>query len=117
VTGVQRLPAAPLVTAIRSAAVRRNVPVLTLLEGNRVWARAVYRAAQRGWVALEVAEELCEQALGWHPRMVYGDAWDHASTRAAHGAARVGTAQPHATRRGTRRGIRRARQLVRGGVA
>lgn len=78
-----RLPAAPLVEAIRARAERRGVPLIVLLEGNYAWERTLTRAARHGRVGLELAEELCERVLGWHARMLYGDAWDAAARRAA----------------------------------
>jgi hypothetical protein len=40
--------------------------------------RAFYRARRRGWVLLEVAERFCD-AFGWHPREIWGDAYDAAA--------------------------------------
>ena len=82
-TAPVRLPAAPLIEAVQTRAVRRGVPLIVLLKGNYAWERALERAARQGWIALELAEELCEQVLGWHARMLYGDAWDQAASHAA----------------------------------
>jgi hypothetical protein len=32
-----------------------------------------------GTVSLIVLERFCDEVLGWHPRMLYGDAYDHAA--------------------------------------
>ncbi len=79
----RRLPAGPLLAAIeRHPAIRKP---------ERGWgkrlrrhvgkhAASVYRdaAAGDGWVTLRAAERLCD-AFGWHPRELYGDAYDRAA--------------------------------------
>lgn len=70
----RRLPAAPLVAAIDERCRRRDIPHIDLLVDEAPY-RAYLRARQRGTVALRVVEDLCD-ALGWHPRELYQDAWD-----------------------------------------
>jgi len=82
-TRPRRLPAGPLLAAIdRHPAVRKPESGwekrLRLRAGKA--AASVYRdtAAGDGWVTLRAVERLCD-AFGWHPRQVYGDAYDHAA--------------------------------------
>jgi hypothetical protein len=77
----RRLPAAPLLAAIQHLADRRHLPLEELLshadEDGRGWAlRAVRDARAAGEVSVQAAERLCDQVLGWHPRMVWGDTYD-----------------------------------------
>jgi len=74
---IRRLPAAPLVEAITQRADRRRIPMEHLLPPSSAGARAFYRARQRGTVTLRAAEQLCEE-FGWHPRELWGDAYDTA---------------------------------------
>jgi hypothetical protein len=72
-----RLPAAPLLEAIKRHARRRREPLKTLL-GPEL--DGVYDNAQAsGTITLVVLERFCDEVLGWHPRMLYGDAYDHAA--------------------------------------
>ncbi len=81
----RRLPAAPLLAAIAGLAERRQLPLEELLSGasedGRAWAlRAVRDARASGEVTVQAAERLCDQVLGWHPRMVWGDRYDRTIT-------------------------------------
>jgi single-strand DNA-binding protein len=70
----RRLPAAPLREAIDTYAKRRRRPVEELLgEGLE---RVLRDAARTGTVTVASGERCCD-ALGWHPRMVWGDLYDH----------------------------------------
>jgi hypothetical protein len=88
----QRLPSLPLVEAIE-ARVRRVVAGLVPLTDRRTargeavrevfgeagaLLRAFQRARRCGWVTLEAAEALCD-AFGWHPRELWGEAYDAAA--------------------------------------
>ncbi len=68
------LPAGPLVDAIDTRCRERAITHIHLLADEAQY-RAYLRARQRGTVALLVVERFCD-ALGWHPRELYQDAWD-----------------------------------------
>ena len=72
-----RLPAAPLLAAVRRLAERRNLSLRELL-GPELFG-AFGNALQAGTVRLIVLERFCDEVLGWHPRMLYGDAYDRAA--------------------------------------
>jgi hypothetical protein len=82
VTGPRRLPAAPLVAAIeRHPAVgkpRRGWKARLRRQAGKGGAAAYRLAARDGLVSLTTLEHLCDQ-FGWHPRELYGDAYDHAA--------------------------------------
>ena len=68
------LPAAPLVDAVRGYARRRQQPLDTLM---RPWLlRAIQEAEGAGEVTVLTGERVCDEVLGWHPRMVWGDLYD-----------------------------------------
>ena len=68
------LPAAPLLEAIRGYARRRQQPRDALM---RPWLLQALRRAERdGEVTLLTGERVCDEVLGWHPRMVWGDLYD-----------------------------------------
>jgi hypothetical protein len=76
----RRLPAAPLIEMVHSAARRRQEPLDELLgpvDGpDRPWLVAALRQAERtGAVTVLMGEQFCD-VLGWHPRMVWGDTYD-----------------------------------------
>jgi hypothetical protein len=76
----RRLPAAPLLEAVHSAARRRQEPLEELLgavEGSRnPWLLVALRQAETsGAVTVLTGEHVCD-LLGWHPRMVWGDTYD-----------------------------------------
>jgi hypothetical protein len=72
-----RLPAAPLLAAVRRYADLRHLSLRELL-GPALFG-AYGNAHQAGTVSLLVLERFCDEVLGWHPRMLYGDAYDHAA--------------------------------------
>ncbi len=72
-----RLPAAPLLAAVRRHADLRQVSLRELL-GYELFA-AYGNAHQAGTIRLLIVERFCDEVLGWHPRMLYGDAYDHAA--------------------------------------
>ncbi len=71
----RRLPAAPLLKAVDTYAERRRRPVEELL--GEPLQRILRDAARSGTVTVGSGERCCD-ALGWHPRMVWGDAYDQA---------------------------------------
>jgi hypothetical protein len=77
-----RLPAGPLLVAVRPYAQRRHLSLRELL-GPELFG-AFGNALQAGTVRLIVLERFCDEVLGWHPRMLYGDAYDHAAHATNH---------------------------------
>jgi hypothetical protein len=77
-----RLPARPLLVAIeRHPAIRKPQPgwKTRLRQHAGKGAAEAYRLAARdGWVSLLALERLCDR-FGWHPRELYGDAYDRAA--------------------------------------
>jgi hypothetical protein len=71
----RRLPAAPLLAAVDAYAKRRQQAVEELL-GDELQ-RILRDAARSGTVTVGSGERCCD-ALGWHPRMVWGDSYDQA---------------------------------------
>jgi hypothetical protein len=70
----RRLPAAPLVDAVHGYARRRQQPLDTLM---RPWLlQALQQAARAGEVTVLTGERVCDEVLGWHPRMVWGEQYD-----------------------------------------
>jgi len=80
-TGADRnhLPAGPLLDAVRRLARRRHESLRELL--SRELFVAYCNAHARGTVNLVTLERFCDEILGWHPRMLYGDAYDQAAFR------------------------------------
>jgi hypothetical protein len=72
-----RLPSAPLLAAVRHYAKGHRLPLRELL-GPELFG-AYGNAHQAGTVSLLVLERFCDEVLGWHPRMLYGDAYDRAA--------------------------------------
>jgi single-strand DNA-binding protein len=68
----RRLPAAPLLEAVDTYAGRRQRPVDELGDALQ---RVLQDAQWSGTVTVGSGERCCD-ALGWHPRMVWGDAYD-----------------------------------------
>lgn len=73
------LPAEPLLAAIEARG-----GVVALMDRNLGWlnhkrreafSKAVDRARLRGYVLVEVADDLCIRLLACHPMEVYGDLW------------------------------------------
>jgi hypothetical protein len=77
-----RLPAGPLLAAIeRHPAVRkpqRGWKARLRRHAGKGGAASYRQAVQDGQVSLTALERLCD-AFGWHPRELYGDAYDHAA--------------------------------------
>jgi hypothetical protein len=71
----RRLPAAPLLEAINGYAQRRRRPVEERLDD--ALQRVLRDAARSGTVTVGAAERCCD-ALGWHPRMLWGEVYDQA---------------------------------------
>jgi hypothetical protein len=70
----RRLPAAPLVEAVRGYARRRQRPLDALMRPRLL--QALQQAARTGQVTVLTGERVCEEVLGWHPRMVWGEHYD-----------------------------------------
>ena len=71
----RRLPATPLLKAIDTYVERRQRPVEELLGDTLL--RVLRDAARSGTVTVGSGERCCD-ALGWHPRMVWGEVYDQA---------------------------------------
>jgi hypothetical protein len=70
----RRLPAAPLVDAVRGYARRRQRPLDALM---RPWLlHALQQAERDGHLTVLTGERVCEEVLGWHPRMVWAELYD-----------------------------------------
>jgi hypothetical protein len=68
------LPAAPLVEVVLGYAQRRQQPLDVLM---RPWLlQALKRGERHGQVTVLTGERICDEVLGWHPRMVWGDLYD-----------------------------------------
>jgi hypothetical protein len=72
-----RLPSAPLLAAVHRHAKHRRLPLRDLLGPDLFGAYG--NAQQAGTISLIVLERFCDEVLGWHPRMLYGDAYDRAA--------------------------------------
>jgi hypothetical protein len=70
----RRLPAAPLVEAVRDYARRRQQPLDALMRPRLL--QALQQAARAGQVTVLTGERICDEVLGWHPRMVWGEQYD-----------------------------------------
>jgi hypothetical protein len=73
----RRLPAKPLPEAIDTYAKQRRQPVEELLDDGLQ--DRLRDAARSGTVTVGSAARCCD-ALGWHPRMLWGDLYDQAIT-------------------------------------
>jgi hypothetical protein len=69
------LPAGPLLEAINTHAARRRQPLEELLDA--ALQDRLRDAARTGTVTVGTAERCCD-ALGWHPRMLWGHLYDQA---------------------------------------
>jgi hypothetical protein len=68
------LPASPLIEVVRGFARRRQQPLDVLM---RPWLlQALKRGERTGHVTVLTGERVCDEVLGWHPRMVWGDLYD-----------------------------------------
>jgi hypothetical protein len=70
----RRLPATPLVDAVRGYARRRQQPLDALMRPRLL--QALQQAARAGEVTVLTGERVCDEVLGWHPRMVWGEQYD-----------------------------------------
>jgi hypothetical protein len=70
----RRLPAGPLVEAVRGYARRRQRPLDALMRPRLL--QALQQAARAGQVTVLTGERVCDEVLGWHPRMVWGEQYD-----------------------------------------
>jgi hypothetical protein len=75
--GRHRLAAAPLLRAIQQRARLRRQSLRELL-GSELFG-AYGNAQSTGTVSLVTLERFCDEVLGWHPRMLYGEAYDQAT--------------------------------------
>jgi hypothetical protein len=80
----KRLPAAPVLHAIQQRARLRRQSLRQLLGPDLFSAYGNAQAA--GTVSLLTLERFCDEVLGWHPRMLYGDAYDQATLHSGHPA-------------------------------
>ena len=69
-----RLPSAPVLDAVRRLARLRHESLRGLL-GAELFI-AYCNAHATGTINLITLERLCDEILGWHPRMLYADAYD-----------------------------------------
>jgi len=85
------LPAAPLVDAACSYARRRQQPLYTLMSLSLL--RAFEQAERHGQLTVLIGERICDEVLGWHPRMVWGELYDQVvcDLTPHHGSAPAGT--------------------------
>jgi hypothetical protein len=85
------LPAAPLVDAARRYARRRQQPLHALMDLSL--RRALEQAERHGQLTVLTGERICDEVLGWHPRMVWGELYDQVVCERTphHGAAPAGT--------------------------
>jgi hypothetical protein len=72
-----RLPARPVLTEVVRLANRRSTSLRELLGPELFGAYGNARVA--GTMSLVTIERFCDEVLGWHPRTLYGDAYDHAA--------------------------------------
>lgn len=74
-----RLPSSPVLDAVRRLARLRRESLRGLL-GAELFI-AYCNAHTTGTINLITLERLCDEILGWHPRMLYADAYDEAAFR------------------------------------
>jgi hypothetical protein len=70
-------PAAPVLHAIQWRARLRRQSLRQLL-GPELFS-AYGNAQTAGTISLLTVERLCDEVLGWHPRMLYGETYDQAA--------------------------------------
>jgi hypothetical protein len=73
----QLLPAAPLLQAVQQHAWLRRQSLRELLDPDLFGACG--NAHTSGTISLVILERLCDEVLGWHPGMPYGEAYDQAT--------------------------------------
>jgi hypothetical protein len=76
---------------MRGYARRRQQPLDALMRPQLL--QALQQAARAGQVTVLTGERVCDEVLGWHPRMVWGELYDQVvCDRTPHrGAAPAGT--------------------------
>jgi hypothetical protein len=62
------------VDAVRGYARRRQRPLDALMRPRLL--QALQQAARVGQVTVLTGERVCQEVLGWHPRMVWGELYD-----------------------------------------
>jgi hypothetical protein len=72
-----RVAAAPLLHAIQQHAWLRRQSLRELLGAELFGAYG--NAHTSGTISLVTLERFCDEILGWHPRMLYGEAYDQAT--------------------------------------
>ena len=72
-----RLPARPVLAEVVGLAHRRSTSLRELLGPELFGAYGNARVA--GTMSLVTIERFCDEVLGWHPRSLYGDAYDQAA--------------------------------------
>jgi len=72
-----RLPARPVLAEVVRLAHRRRLSLRELL-GPELFG-AYGNAQVAGTMSLVTVERFCDEVLGWHPRSLYGDAYDQAA--------------------------------------
>jgi hypothetical protein len=72
-----RLAAAALLHAVQQRARLRRQSLRELL-GPELFG-AYGNANTSGTISLVILERFCDEVLGWHPRMLYGEAYDQAT--------------------------------------
>jgi hypothetical protein len=72
-----RLAAAPLLRAVQQHARLRRQSLRELV-GPELFG-AYGNAQATGTISLVTLERFCDEVLGWHPRMLYGEAYDQAT--------------------------------------
>jgi hypothetical protein len=72
-----RLPARPVLAEVVQLARRRRLSLRELL-GPELFG-AYGNAQVAGTMSLVTLERFCDEVLGWHPRSLYGDAYDQAA--------------------------------------
>jgi hypothetical protein len=102
-TACRRRVERPVLAEVTRVAHRRNTSLRELLGPELFGAYGNARVA--GTMSLVTIERFCDEVLGWHPRTLYGDAYDRAAVspvlppvrRSA--AARLNARTGHGTRR------------------
>ncbi|HEV8648747.1 MAG TPA: hypothetical protein VG276_04925 [Actinomycetes bacterium] len=74
-----RLPARPVLAEVVRLARRRRLSLRELL-GPELFG-AYGNAQVAGTMSLVTLERFCDEVLGWHPRSLYGDAYDRAANQ------------------------------------
>jgi hypothetical protein len=62
------------VEAVRGYARRRQRPLDALMRPRLL--QALQQAARAGHITVLTGERVCDEVLGWHPRMIWGEHYD-----------------------------------------